>query len=276
MVIAASVSHDLSRGVLHNLVGDMRASVAIWTSVAVAAYALLGASSAADANIVIPVWTRYFTNAWKLVLYIALVNLPVNMFLYALFLAPVYPRSRAAAAKVPASLGRFYANILLAVVAITAAGAAIDFFAFYEKTTRIEYGVGVVEVYVLRDPVSLGIGVAVLPVFISIVLCYAMITRLTWRTSLLPAAGMAVLNVFWWYFSIHALDELSFLPTFLSFAVLPIPFYFLKRWHTGRFSTGTVEAPSVHNAASAPRGEEQVGPSDATAPQMASDESAPK
>jgi len=273
MVIAASVPHDLSQGVLRNLVGDMRVSVAIWTSVAVAAYVLLGASSTADANVVIPIWTAYFTNAWKLVLYIALINLPVNLFLYALFLAPVYARSREAAARAPASMSRLYANILLAVVAITVAGAAIDFFAFYEKTMNTWSGT---EVYVLRDPASLSITVAVLPVFFSIVLCYAMITRLTWRTSLLPAAGMSVLNVFWWYFSIHALDELSFLPTFFSFAVLPIPFYFLRRWHTSRFGTGTVEAPSIHNAASAPRGEEQVGPSDATAPQAASDERAPK
>jgi hypothetical protein len=239
----------------------MRLTAAVWTALAAAAYALLAGSGTAEANIVIPAWTEYFTNPWKLVLYIALLNLPVNMFMYALFLVPTYTRSGASAKRAPSSLGSLYIRVLAAVIAVTAAGATIDFLAFYEKrvTTSLEVA------YVLRETIGLSIVAAVIPVFASIVICYAIITRLTWIASLAPAAAIAIVNVSWWYFSVETVEDLSFLPTLLSFAILPVPFYLLRRWHMGRVGSETAVASAATPAESGAGTHEQVGPADSMA-----------
>jgi hypothetical protein len=257
-VIITSMPLNLFRKIPRISTCDMRASVAVWTALAAAAYALLAGSGTAEANIVIPVWTQYFTNPWKLVLYIALLNLPVNMFMYALFLGPAYTRSSASAKKAPSSLGRLYTRIFAAVIAVTAAGAAIDFLAFYEKRVTISMEV----VYVLRDTIGLSIVAAVVPVFASIVICYAVITRLTWKASLAPAAAIAIVNVSWWYFSVETVEDFSFLPILLSFAILPVPFYFLRRWHMGRIGSETAGTITVTPAESGAGTHQQVGPAD--------------
>ena len=251
-MIVTSMPLKPSRWIPHSSTCEMRASVAVWTALAAAAYALLAGSGTAEANIVIPNWQDYFTNPWKLVLYIALLNLPVNMFMYALFLVPTCTRSSASAKRAPSSLGRLYTRILAAVIVVTTAGAAIDFLAFYEKRITISGTV----VYVLRETIGLSIVAAVVPVFVSIVICYAVITRLTWKASFAPAAAITIVNVFWWYFSTETVEDLSFLPILLSFAIMPVPFYFLRRWHLTRLGVGTAEEPSAPATASAPGSEE--------------------
>lgn len=175
-----------------------------------------------------------FQDAAQAIFFTAIVNLPVDLFLFSLLLYVVYHEFGIKAGKMTAGRARFIELALLGGVVIAVFGALIDFSFFYHHAGpssyyfRMNFGAPLVSG---DSPVM-----AMLLVLGSVYFCSVLVTRLNRVLSLVPSFVIGYANLFMWaaFANNHDIGSMQILA--LLFVPLAIAVVFLlMRWHRGQF-----------------------------------------
>jgi len=135
-------------------------------------------------------------------------NLPIDLFWFTVVLYFVFRGLGARAGKIDCSTTIFTARVLIAAIFIAVAGAFIDFYAFYDGNSQDGYAFWSsanvhdgTTYYWSKSAPFLGspeFFLALIGIFVSIFLVSLLVVRMSWKTSLVPAAVMTALNPIAW------------------------------------------------------------------------------
>jgi hypothetical protein len=191
-------------------------------------------SSAASAN---PAVSPDFDSRTELLFYLAVTNLPIDLFCFSALILLVCGGFGGAVGRIQKKPAVFLAMVVSASIVIALVGALIDFLAFYEKDAYgYSLGWGGEEQAYMSENLYL----ALAAVFISVLLAATLIVRTSIKAGLYTAVGMMAINFASWMYILSASDGLfKGIAVILSmfFGVLALlPFYYLYKWHKNEFS----------------------------------------
>lgn len=223
-----------------------------------AAFVIL-ASGVVSANPSLPD-PRYFAmdDPYSLALLLALVNLPLDLLMFAgMVYMAVKLRPRSAVGVCKTTRG-FMLRLLAAGLAIVVSGAVIDTVVLFEGTDvrAFDEYLPMTTSYQFRDPIASYVVLASALVFISVIAACILVLRLSPKASAIPAAGIAVINIIAWYIQTDSGigGDVLFLTTFLAFVVMPFAFELLRRWHVGMVSAAAAVTPAAAGATPSAQG----------------------
>jgi succinate dehydrogenase hydrophobic anchor subunit len=192
---------------------------------------LLLFSGDASANPIVPTDLRVTSDASGIV-YLFTVNLPIDMFVFALALALVCMAVGPRTGNTSSGLRSFMLAVIAACVLIALAGAVIDFYLLFERVP----GTYANDMYDFRlDLVRTT--VACLLVFASVLLVSIFLVRTSWLAGLAIGAAVAVANLISWY--ALTLDysvpfEEAYWLSLMFLVALAVPMHMLIALHSKR------------------------------------------
>jgi hypothetical protein len=192
---------------------------------------LLLFSGGASANPIVPTDLRVTSDASGIA-YLFTVNLPVDMFVFALALALVFVAAGSRIGNIASGLRPFMLAVVAACVLIAAAGAVIDFYLLFERAS----GAYLDAMYDFRlDLVRTT--AACLLVFASVLLVSVFLVRTSWLAGTVIGGAVAVANLVSWY--ALTLDygvplEEAYWLSLIFLVALAVPMHMLIALHSKR------------------------------------------
>lgn len=225
-----------------------------------AAFVIL-ASGAVSANPMAPdPRSTAIDDPYSLALLLALVNLPLDLLMFAGMVyaaVKLYPTGAAGVCKITRG---FMLRLLAAGLAIVVSGAVIDTVVLFEA---VDFGRHLTTtIYQLRDPIITYAILASALVLISVAAAAIFVLRLSWKASMIPAAGITIINFIAWNIQTDngIGGDVLFLTTFFAFVITPFAFELLRRWHAGMGSVVVAATPAA--AESTPSAQGRDDPAD--------------
>lgn len=172
---------------------------------------------------------RWYDNPEEAMTTIFLSNLPVNLLWFSIALSAVCWWFGDKVGGFPRRTHVFIGGVFVAAVIITGFGAVIDY-----TLLLAVYPFG----YVLYMDLANWLAAAAL-IFVSIYLSSLLILDLNPRLSLIPAAGITIMNPIWWTLGIGADILFAVLTILISLVLVPIFLVFLWVWHAKNYREGT-------------------------------------
>ena len=192
------------------------------------------------------------------IVFLFLVNLPIDAFLVATALYFVYRAWGHDAGRTTGNTSMFVARIVVASVVVAAIGALIDFYAFYDRVSADSYSdAGRYAFWINHTDAFLGspeFFMALVGIFVSIYAATFLLAGLDWKLSAIPALAITGLNPLAWIITTSDIRFVAFLIALL-FAVFALTsFAALAYWHSHAFDDEALLGDRIHAQSDESRG----------------------